>query len=893
MLSNVQYALTHAHHINSSDMKDLDQSITKRLTNHARQSLLQAQKITHAAHLTTMQTDHLLYGIFLQKGSVGSTILHNMNLKKHHFEKEIFRNDNKQKNKPKTKKNQLTSKALPLNVHVKSAITGAYAASADFGYPYVGTEHLVYALLGKPSSNIRKIIAHCGSQKIKSVKKKKAPKASPKNEISTTNNDNLGASEPKSNSIHAGPNGFSPDMLSQIGHILGSEGIGAHKSQEEEFSGALDQFAIDTADTSDHHAFVGYAKIVDRITTTLGRKNKNNPLLVGEPGVGKTALVEHLAQLAKSDDAPAHLRGKKILTLDLALLVAGTSFRGEFEQRLKDVIAEASASRNTILFIDEIHTIIGTGNAGGSLDVANILKPSLARGALQIIGATTHTEYKKHIAADPALSRRFQKVLLTEPTPQEAYKILHGARKSYEKYHGVQFSPESLRAAVDLSIRYIPEQYLPDKAFDLLDETAARLHGDHQDKDLYTSLSATNNLLHDLAEQKTNLLRAQQYDAASIIQKQEIQAQKKSDKIQKNIAKHESIAKYRVTKEDIVNTLSHTTGIPNDVLLSDPSKRITQAVSKLKKTIVGQDVALEIIGDTLTRAALGLSNTQRPQGSFLFLGPTGVGKTLTAKTLAHEIFGSDDALIRIDMSELMERHSTARLLGAPAGYVGYGEGGTLTEKIKKKPYSVVLFDEIEKAHPDTFNILLQILEDGTITDGEGTTANFRNAIIILTSNIGATNATGDHLGFNANDANTKKKDVIYEKAAADFLAPELISRLDHVVTFAPLNVKDLQKITRAEVRRIAKNLKARNITLTCNNTAIAQITNMAIENDAPGEAHARRIRKYIQDTVEKDLANHLLQNKVSEIKSITLSFKKTSKQTKESTSGIHISSKKS
>jgi len=840
-------------------MNELDQSITKRLTHHAKKSLIHGQKIAQSAGKKTIRNEHLLYGIYLQKGSVGSTILRNMNLKKIHFEKIIFTKENAKSKKASAKKSHV--QATPLALHVKNIITDAYASAADFGYPYVGTEHFVYAILSKPSADVKKILNQGGAQKIKEKHQKPSSKNSKSDQT------------PEKAIVENVNQPFSPEMLSHIGQILGNDGVSFLKNVDEDFTGALDQFAHNTAATEEDHAFIGYTETIERIATTLGRKNKNNPLLVGSPGVGKTALIEHLAKIAASNDAPTHLRDKKILTLDLALLVAGTSFRGEFEQRLKDIITEASESSDTILFIDEIHTIIGTGNTGGSLDAANILKPSLARGDLQIIGATTHDEYKKHIAGDPALARRFQKITVQEPTAAQTTKILTGAKKAYEKYHNVRFESESLQAAVDLSVRYLPEQHLPDKAFDLLDETAAYLHSKSHDKELFGALSDIKKLLQDLSLQKTNLLRAQQYDAASIIQKQETQAQKKFDKVTAKIAQQKKDTVRVVTKRDIAKTLSHMTNIPEDVLQSTPSARITEAMQKLRRVVAGQDIALKHIADTLTRSATGINNIDRPQGSFLFLGPTGVGKTLTAKTIATEIFGDEKALIRIDMSELMERHASAKLLGAPAGYVGYGEGGTLTEKIKKNPYSVVLFDEIEKAHPDTFNLLLQILEEGLITDGEGTEASFKNAIIILTSNIGAIDATKQNLGFG--DSKDSQNTEAYTKAATDFLAPEILSRLDHIITFNQLDKKSLTKITRAEIARIKNNLAQKKIMLSVDTKAIHLLTKNALEN-ADGNTHARSVRTEIQKTLERDLAQHIIAN--PDTKKITVKTKKTKKE---------------
>ncbi len=803
-----------------------DQSITEKLTKHAKQSLLRAQKIAYTAENSHVKMEHLLYSVFLQKGSVGATILANMKLEKKSFESEIYKNSKKKA----TKKN---ANILPLSPPLKKMITDAYASASDFGYPYVGTEHFVYALLSKPNATVKKIIVNT-----KQKSKKPAQK----------NNQNL-----------------SPEMLAHIGQILDGDGFSFLKTEENIGTNTLEQFTRDVTQENSNDPFVGHKETIHRITTILGRRNKNNPILIGKPGVGKTAMIEHLAQLAMSPDAPPHVRGKKIHILDLALLVAGTSFRGEFEQRLKDVIAEAEESGNIILFIDEIHTMIGTGNTNGSLDAANILKPALARGKLKIIGATTYDEYKKHITKDAALTRRFQKVEITEPTVKETIKILTGAKSVYEKHHNVAFTVESLVAAAELSARYMPEQSLPDKAFDLLDETAAHLYSTNQNTDLYKTLTGVKKLLNDLAQQKTSLLRAHQYDAASIIQKQESQAAKKYDKLINEIKEYEKSSRQKMDSDDIAKTLSKMTKIPFDIIKQSPEKRIKTARKTLAKNIIGQSHVIDEVISTLARSALGIGNIERPQGSFLFLGPSGVGKTLTAQILAQEVFGSHDALIRIDMSEFMEKHATSKLLGAPAGYIGYGEGGTLTEKIKKHPYSVVLFDEIEKAHPDTFNLLLQILEDGTITDGEGQKADFTNAIIILTSNLGAKSYSADTLGFSEVEKGIHKKQ--FEKALEESLPPELLSRLDHILTFNELDKKTLITITRKEINRLKKNLSKKGVTLTLPKEIIEKIADEAQEKGS----NARHIRKEVQDIIEKEVAHKLLEK--PETKKITITKK--------------------
>ncbi|PID52026.1 MAG: ATP-dependent Clp protease ATP-binding subunit ClpC [Candidatus Moraniibacteriota bacterium] len=785
-------------------------SMTNKLTLHAKKSISHAEKIAGVHESKEVRPEHLLYGIFLERGSVGATILRNIGLSKGIFEKNLFC------------EKVTTKKILPKiksSDAFKKIITDAHALASEFGYTYVGTEHFVYVLLNTKNDTIQKITSQ--------VRPKKQPEFDPNN----------------------------PHAIPQNNGLFGIENLSALMGEKEiVIDSTIDQFCTFISQQN-KEPFFGRNTDIERIITILGRRNKNNPLIIGEPGIGKTAVIEHIAHLAKSPNAPRHLYGKEIVTLDLAMLVAGTSFRGEFEQRLKNIISEVQENPHIILFIDEIHTIIGTGNTGGSLDAANILKPALARGNVRIIGATTLSEYKKHIEKDPALERRFQKITLEEPTVEQTKKIISGVRHTLEKHHNVIFTKEALNSSVTFTDRYLPEQRFPDKAIDILDETAARLCGTQDQNDAHKDIISLENNLKEILVQKTAYVRSEKYEEASQLRDAEDAITREIVETKKKFETAKKKNHPTITEQDIAQTITMHTNIPQEKIMQTASRRIIDAKKHLTKKIIGQNNAVEKISDTLIRSSSGISNEKRPNGSFLFLGTTGVGKTFTAQTLAEELYETEKSLIRVDMSEFMEKHHASKLLGAPAGYVGYGEGGTLTEKVRNNPHSVVLFDEIEKAHPDVFNILLQILEDGMLTDASGKKIDFKNTIIILTSNIGSAQITQEKtLGFDENQKNTQvnitKK--LYS-AAKETLSPELLSRLDHVIVFNELQKKELQKIARNELLLLKKRLHSKEINFSFTPKIINHIAQTAQEKNEG----ARGVRQYIQDHIEGDIAYHI------------------------------------
>jgi ATP-dependent Clp protease ATP-binding subunit ClpC len=816
----------------------IESQIFEKLTNHAKKSLEESKNIALYCKAQKIELKHLLWAIYLEKGSVGSNILKDLGINSESFDKFS------PKKKDLAARKKTTQKDLEFSEDIKKSIVKAYSMASGFGYPYVGTEHLVYAIIEFPNQDIREIL---------STTKPKEP-----------NKDSADTTKSKEHVLKASIN---KDFLSGLSKAFNLPDSGfpfkANSQQDLDVS-SLEYFCTDLNEEVQRkkEIIIGRKKEIDRAINTLGRKNKNNPLLIGEPGVGKTAIASGLADRINKGEVPPSLLKKRIYSLDLALVVAGTSFRGEFEQRLKDIIQEASEDENVILFIDEIHSIVGAGNVNGGLDAANILKPSLARGELQCIGATTLSEYKKYIEKDPALERRFQSIEVSEPTIKEAKEILSGVSLSYEKFHKISFSKEAIERAVEFSDRYIQDRFLPDKALDLLDETASRIKNKRQGKNAVKKIHKLESELNELIDKKSELIGLEKYDQALDLRKKE---ERKIEQIAKLKKEQDRLLKKNlitISQDDISETVSHMTKIPLEKLTLKKTDRLKRLPKKLSGKIIGQEKVIDELFSTLLRSQSGISNPHRPMGSFLFLGPTGVGKTLTAKILAEDFFQNKNSVIRIDMSEFMERHNVSQLIGAPAGYVGYGEGGKLTEQVRRSPHSIILFDEIEKAHPDVFNILLQVLEDGILTDSEGRKVNFKNTIIILTSNLGTGEFTqASKIGFEENEKSQEIKKQfasIKEKTLENLkktIKPEILNRLDHIIVFDALGEKEIKKIIQLELKILKDRLKKQNVELKFNAKTIKLLT----EKSLSIEQGARLIRKNIQNIIENEIAKKLLE----------------------------------
>ena len=605
---------------------------------------------------------------------------------------------------------------------------------------------------------------------------------------------------------------------------------------------------------------IGRDEEIQRVIQILSRRTKNNPCLIGEPGVGKTAIAEGLARKIVMGDVPDDLLDKKILSLDLSGMVAGTKYRGEFEERIKKVMEEVKKSGNVILFIDELHTIVGAGSAEGAVDAANIIKPALGRGEIQVIGATTLNEYRKYIEKDAALERRFQPVQVGEPSQESSLEILKGLREKYEQHHKLTITDEALEAAVQLSARYINDRFLPDKAIDLMDEAASRVR--METEEISPELKSLEEKIAALVKEKDDAIQNQDYEKAAQLRDIEKnyreQVENERDKRRRNHAQHRP-----VNAEDIAAVVSGWTGIPVTRLTEDEGTRLLHMEETLHQRVVGQDEAVKAVARAIRRGRVGLKDPKRPIGSFLFLGPTGVGKTELCKSLAEAMFGDENAMIRIDMSEYMERHTVSRLIGSPPGYVGHEEGGQLTEKVRRKPYSVVLFDEIEKAHEDVWNILLQILDDGRITDSQGRTVDFKNAVIVMTSNIGAKalTAAGAKLGFNTQEHRDPDAEQAFQRARETVMTelrqtfrPEFLNRIDDIIVFRSLTEEDIREVARRMLKTVADRMETMGIHLDAGDEAVAEL---AKEGFDP-KYGARPLRRAIQSKVEDAVAEKML-----------------------------------
>ena len=717
-----------------------------------------------------------------------------------------------------------------LTPRAKSVVELAVSEAARMGSGYIGTEHLLMGLLREGGNMGLRILRTIGvdPNKMYSAVLKKLSDASAK----------------------AVPSG----------------GSSAARDGDKKSGKALAEFTRDLTEAARSGKLdpvIGREKEIQRVIQILSRRTKNNPVLIGEPGVGKTAIAEGLAERIASGDVPEDLLDKRVLSLDLSGMVAGTKYRGEFEERIKNTLDEVKKDGNIILFIDELHTIVGAGSAEGAVDAANIIKPALGRGEIRVIGATTLNEYRKYIEKDAALERRFQPVTVGEPTPEATLEILKGLRDKYEAHHKLSITDEALEAAVQLSKRYIGDRFLPDKAIDLMDEAASQVRMDAESSS--PDLKALEEKISTLHREKAEAIAGQDYEKAAQLRDIEKNYQDQVDIERENWRKQMAQNRGSVTADDVAKVVAGWTGIPVTRLTEDESMRLLKLEEKLHQRVVGQDDAVAAVAKAIRRSRVGLKDPKRPIGSFLFLGPTGVGKTELCKTLAEAMFGDENAMVRIDMSEYMEKHTVSRLIGSPPGYVGHEEGGQLTEKVRRKPYSVVLFDEIEKAHEDVWNILLQILEDGIVTDSQGRRVDFKNTVIVMTSNVGAKNITAAEakLGFDGKEKDEKETEEarfarIREAVMADLkrtFRPEFLNRIDEIIVFHQLTQDNIVQIARRMLDVTAGRMAQQGITLEAEDDAVAELAKDGFDP----QYGARPLRRAIQNQVEDAVAEQMLE----------------------------------
>jgi len=822
--------------------------LSEHLSSHAKKALHAAEMIAHDENARSIKPKHLLFAIFLESGGLGNLFLTNAGLKQGDVQRLVSIPKQARETTSEAGRSHARKKRLPLSSHMKTILSRAYFAASQFQSPYVGTEHLMYSLFENPDPDILDIIGTAGIEEHQIL-------------------DNIESHLDMEHSPHFGKMFDLSDIAIAKKKSAAADGIPFLL----QYATDLGEEALTRGDT-----FFGREQEIDRVIHILGRKNKNNPLLIGEPGVGKTALVAALGKRIVSGDAPDFLVGKRILSLDLALVVAGTSFRGEFESRLKEIVREASENKDIILFIDELHSIVGAGNTQGGLDAANILKPALARGDLRVIGATTLSEYKRHVEKDPALDRRFQSVLVRESSSEETKKLLRGIRKSYESFHGISIDTALLDLAVDLSVRHINDRFLPDKAIDILDEASSLAKNRRGTVPEVHALAALENARKAILSEKELLMSESRFDDAAEMLEEEKRISGEIALLAKRAAsKKEKPSPVALTDRDLLETVSAMTGVPFSRLKRErPQDTLDTTLKSLRDTVVHQEEATLRVESALARALSETRDPERPIGSFLLLGPTGVGKTLLAKTIAESFFGGRDHLIRLDMSEFMERHTVAAMIGAPAGYIGYGDGGKLTERIRRTPHAVVLFDEIEKAHPDVFNILLQILDEGRLTDAEGRSVSFRHALIVLTSNIG-TEAFTRQAGIGFREQNTAsgassesvKNEVLAELKKT--LRPELLARIDHTVVMNALGTDTVEKIASLELARLRQRLAKKSVSL----FVPASVTRLIAEKSFAPEHGARLVRKHIDELVEHAVARTLLKESSAKKRVLTLTIK--------------------
>ena len=798
----------------------------ERFTERARQVVVLAQEEARTLKHNYIGTEHILLGLLREEEGLAARVLESLDITVERVRAQVVRIVGSGE--------EVTSGQIPFTPRAKKVLELALREALSLGHNYIGTEHILLGLVRENEGVAARILLDfdADSEKIR-------------NEVIR---------------MLSGPGG-----RRQGGSSGSGAGAGAPAGEGKKSSKLLDQFGRNLTKLAADGKLdpcVGRETEIERIMQILSRRTKNNPVLVGEPGVGKTAVVEGLAQRITSSEVPELLKNKQIYTLDLAALVAGSKYRGEFEERLKKVMKEITQRGDIILFIDELHNLVGAGAAEGAIDAASILKPALARGELQTIGATTLDEYRKYLERDSALERRFQQIRVDEPSIDQTVEILTGLRDRYEQHHKVQITDEALRAAGELASRYISDRFLPDKAIDLIDEAASRMRiksmtSPPANRELESEVETTR-------REKESAIEAQEFEKAASLRDKERKLTNKKRELEQAWESGESGERPSIGEEEIADIVSMWTGIPVFKLTEAETQKLMRMEDELHKRVIGQHPAIEVISKAIRRSRAGLKDPKRPTGSFIFLGPSGVGKTELARTLAEFLFGDDEALIRIDMSEYMEKHAVSRLVGSPPGYIGYDEGGQLTEAVRRKPYSVLLLDEIEKAHPDVFNILLQILEDGRLTDAQGRTVDFRHAIVIMTSNIGAAEiARNTPLGFAVSEDETG---ITYDDMKSRIMGelkkvfrPEFLNRIDDVIVFHKLQKEEIKQIVELLLLRIRESMAERELQLELTEGA----KDLLVDKGWDPSMGARPLRRAIQRYIEDPLADFVLREQLT------------------------------
>ncbi len=792
----------------------------ERFTDRARNVLAYAQEEARELKQPYVGTEHLLLGLLKEKDGLAAQALENLNITyeetMHQVRNVVQVND------------EAPEGHLSFTLRVKRVLEFAFRETMQLGQNYISTEHLLLGILREGNGVAIKVLTNMGFDT-----------ATIKSAVMAL----IGRSTTQS----------------RQGSLAGAVGAPADVNESDS---VLEEFGTDLTEQALQGKLdpvIGRAVEIERIMQILARRTKNNPLLIGDPGVGKTAVVEGLAQMIAEEQVPDILRGKKVISLDVSALVAGSKYRGEFEERLKKVVKETKEAGDIILFIDEMHTLVGAGSAEGSIDAAAILKPPLSRREIQVIGATTLDEFRKYLEKDSALERRFQSVMIGEPTEDEAIRILGGLRDRYEAHHRVHFTDEALKAAVELSDRYVQDRFLPDKAIDVLDEAGARMR--IRNMTVPSEVLQANEEIRKVGVEKEEAIRLQDFEKAAKLRDKEKKLIKKRTDLEEKWREDSENSNISVTEKEIADIVSLSTGVPVADLTEAETEKLLRMESVLHERVIGQNEAINALSKSIRRSRAGLKDPKRPGGSFIFLGPSGVGKTELSKALAEFLFNSEEALISFDMSEYMEKHTVSRLIGSPPGYVGYDEGGQLTKAVRQRPYSVILFDEIEKAHPDVFNILLQILEEGRLTDGQGRTVDFRNTIIIMTSNIGAREiASTNQIGFTSSSGTALTDKEINERVMTEVkkvFRPEFLNRVDDIIVFKSLTDDEINQIVELMIADLRDRLISQNMTINLTSEAI----NFIAKEGTDVAYGARPLRRAIQRLVEDQISEQVLEGR--------------------------------